>query len=63
MPYVNDGHAGDFEYKTIRRLEQEKRIVMFKGWTWTELETLPERYVVVALQCWILQFGVAVEEC
>lgn len=60
MPYVNDGHAGDFEYKTIRRLEEEKRIVMFKGWTWTELETLPERYVVVALQCWILQQGKSV---
>ncbi|XP_056598099.1 CMP-N-acetylneuraminate-beta-galactosamide-alpha-2,3-sialyltransferase 1-like [Triplophysa dalaica] len=31
--YVNESHAGDFEYQTIRRLEQEKRIVMFKGWT------------------------------
>ncbi|KAI7798597.1 CMP-N-acetylneuraminate-beta-galactosamide-alpha-2,3-sialyltransferase 1 [Triplophysa rosa] len=31
--YVNESHAGDFEYQTILRLEQEKRIVMFKGWT------------------------------
>lgn len=35
--YVNESHAGDFEYQVIRRLELEKRIVMFKGWTWTKM--------------------------
>ncbi|XP_055076721.2 CMP-N-acetylneuraminate-beta-galactosamide-alpha-2,3-sialyltransferase 2 [Misgurnus anguillicaudatus] len=32
-PYAYESHAGDFEYETIIRLHQEKKLLMYKGWT------------------------------
>ncbi|XP_067267938.1 CMP-N-acetylneuraminate-beta-galactosamide-alpha-2,3-sialyltransferase 1-like [Chanodichthys erythropterus] len=32
-PFENDSHAGDFENKTIIRLQQENKILLYRGWT------------------------------
>ncbi len=37
--YKNGMHAGNFENETINRLQEENKILMHKGWTWSSSST------------------------